>query len=190
MERGMEQSEGVPAAVEEVKQRAASGADTLRETAKARAERLGAGVGEHAGNIAQAIRSAGEQLRGKEDWLADAADGISRNLEKFSAIAREKGLDSIKRDVERLARERPALFVGAAVTAGVALGRLLRSTSPERGETGGGRAYQQPIPAAGQTPDYAGATSAPGASARATTGRTASPAYGSAQPEGERYGSE
>lgn len=190
MERGMEsQSEGVPAAVEEVKQRAASGADALKETAKTRAERLGAGVGEHAGNIARAVRSAGEQLRGKEDWLADAADGVGRNLEKFSAIAREKGFDSMKRDVERLARERPALFMGAAVTAGVALGRLLRSTPPARGEADRSPEYQQPIPAAGQTPGYAGATSAPGASARAA-GRAGPSAYDPAQPEGGHYGSE
>ena len=173
------QDEDVSTAVEDVRQRVASGAEAVRDRARTRAEDLSAGVGEHAENIAQAIRSAGETLRGREDWLAEAADGLSRNLENFSAAAREKGFDGLKRDVERLARERPAVFIGAAVTAGVALGRLLRSYPPEQ------RAAEE------HRPDYHTASAAPSADVGGeATHAAASPAWASAQPEGGRHGSE
>jgi hypothetical protein len=116
----------------DIRQRAASGVTELQDSAKEQAEHLSAGLGERAGNIAQAIRTAGESLQGKEDWLAAAANSLGRALEDMSAAAKEKGFNGIKRDAEQLARGRPAVFMGAAVVAGLALGRILRSSPPER----------------------------------------------------------
>ena len=101
--RGRE--EDVATAAEDVKQTVASSAKAVRHRAEARAEALSSGVGERAEHIAEALRSAGEALRGREDWLAEAADGLSRNLSSFSSSAREKGFDGLRRDVERLARQ-------------------------------------------------------------------------------------
>jgi hypothetical protein len=139
METGNEMRGRDPAAAfEDVKQRAVSGMEELKDRARERAEELGADFGGHAENIAEAVRSAGDSLRGKEDWLADAAQGLGRSLERLTATAREKGFDGIKRDVEQLARERPLIFMGSAVAIGLALGRVLRSRPPaDRAEADG-----------------------------------------------------
>lgn len=114
---------------EDVKRSAQAGAEALREEARRRADGWTADIGARADHIADAIRSAGGALRGKEDWLADAADALGDRLARFSDTARTKDYGEIKDELERMARERPALFIGAAVTAGVALGRILRSSA-------------------------------------------------------------
>lgn len=144
------QGERISDAAEDVKQRAAAGAEDLRDRAEERADAWSRGLGEHAGNIAEAVRQAGESARGKEDWLADAANGLSRNLNGFAETARDKGLGGMRRDVEMFARDRPLLFMGAAVMAGLALGRVLRSTPPTEQQPHYGGAGTE----AGISPDY------------------------------------
>jgi hypothetical protein len=185
MATGDEQrNESPPDAVKDIKQRVASGAAELQEGAKERAERLSAGLGERAGHIAQAVRSAGESLQGKEDWLADAANALGQRLESLSAAATEKGLSGIRRDAEHLARERPAVFMGAAVMAGLALGRVLRSSPPEQGASEhGGTGDRRGTVATGS-----GAGTAPGGGRGART--AVSPAYAAGEPKGGRDGTE
>lgn len=115
-------------AYDDLKRRTAAGVEDLGD--RERAEEMSSDMGQHAENVAEAVRTAGESLRGKEDWLADAAESLARSLERLSASAREKGLDGIKRDVEQLARERPVVFMGTALAVGLALGRVLRSSPP------------------------------------------------------------
>lgn len=172
--------ENASTAVQDVRRTVASGAEAVQHRVKARAETLSSGVGERAAHIAEALRSAGEQLRGREDWLAEAADGLSRNLDSFSNSAREKGFDGLRQDVERMARQRPAMFIGASVAAGLALGRLLRSHPP-----GQDAAEDQPA-TSHHTANVGSMTSAAGQDTRAA----ASPAYASAQPEAGRYETE
>ncbi|MGF1627447.1 MAG: hypothetical protein ACFCVH_21410 [Alphaproteobacteria bacterium] len=150
------------AAVDEAKQRAMAGMDELRDEARERADELGVGIGNHADNVARAIRTAGDSLRGKEDWLADAADGLSHNLERLSTAAREKGFEGIKRDAEQLARERPVLFIGAAVAVGVALGRLLRASTPESTVRGDPPRYRAASGGESETADVSTPPTGPG----------------------------
>lgn len=106
------------------------------QTSGEHARQWGASVGERAGHVADAVRSAGESLRGQEDWLADAADTLGRSLTDLSRSAAGKGLHGIKAELERVARERPTLFMGAAIAAGVALGRILRSSAADANAPG------------------------------------------------------
>jgi hypothetical protein len=159
-------------AFEEVKQRTASGIEDLEGAARERAEAIGQDMGHRAEAVAEAVRAAGESLRGKEDWLADAAESVGRSLERLSAAAREKGIDGIRRDVEQLARERPVVFMGSALAIGLALGRVLRSR-PQTERTAEdwhrqGREATQG--AAEQLGPGAGWPSAPEAAARPTDG--------------------
>lgn len=123
------QKNAAASAADTVKRHASAGAERLREGAEERAEKLTSDVGDRAGDVAQALHSAGESLRGKEDWLADAAEAAARRLAQISETARDKGFGEVRGELERVARERPALFMGAAVAAGVARGRALRSSA-------------------------------------------------------------
>ena len=126
---GNEARHETPSVTEDVKRSAQAGAEALRAEARRGAESWTADIGARADHIADAVRSAGDALRGKEDWLAQAADALGDRLARFSDTARGKDYREIKDELERMARERPALFIGAAVTAGVALGRILRSSA-------------------------------------------------------------
>ncbi len=122
-------------AAREAKQHAAAGAEALQRGAEAEAQKWTSQVGARSEHVAEAVREAGERLRGKEDWLADGADAVSKQLSRLSESARAKDPGELKADVEQFARERPAVFLGAAVAAGLALGRVLRSSAPS-GEPG------------------------------------------------------
>lgn len=133
MPANMETRERGAAAAEDARQEAAETVRGIRDMAREQAEHLSADVGQRTHAIAEAVRSAGETLRGQEDWMADATLSLSRNLESLSQAIRERGFDGIRHDAERFARERPVLFMGAAVMAGLALGRVLRSSPYEPG---------------------------------------------------------
>ena len=126
----------------EAKEHAVDGAEAVQRRAETEAERWTSHVGRRGERVADAIGTAGERLRGQEDWLAEGAEAVSRHLARFSETARSKDPGELKADVERFARERPAVFLGAAVAAGLALGRVLRSSAPRsqppaRGEGAG-----------------------------------------------------
>ena len=120
-------------AAEDMKDKAKAGARASAEDARGAAEsgarRVTGGIGARADHLAEGVRAMEESLRGKEDWLADAAGEVHDSLERFSAAAKEKRLSDLKRDLEGVARNRPALFMGTAFAAGLALARLLRSAS-------------------------------------------------------------
>lgn len=60
-------------------------------------------------------------------YVSDLAEGMTR----FSGSLREKSGDEILRDVSRLARENPALFVTGSVAIGFALTRFARASSSD-----------------------------------------------------------
>lgn len=123
-------SERAQSAAREVKEHAAAGADAVERGAEAKMQKWTSQLGTRGESIAEALRTAGERLRGKEDWLAENLDAVSRHLAGLSEAAQSKEPAELKADVERFAREHPALFLGAAAAAGLALGRVLRSSVP------------------------------------------------------------
>lgn len=142
-------------AVEHAKERAVTQADAMQGEAYRAADDWKAGLGDRAGHVAEAVRAAGDSLRGKEDLLADAADRLCHNLDKLSDTMKHQELSDTRRDLEEFARARPALFMGAAVAVGVGLGRLLRSAPPlEResrsGESGGSLSRQRSVASGGR----------------------------------------
>lgn len=82
------------------------------------------------GSVAQALRTTGEQLREQDqapvsryaEAAADMVDGVSGYL-------RERDVDDMLGEVERFAREQPALFLGSAFVLGFMAARFLKSSS-------------------------------------------------------------
>jgi hypothetical protein len=75
----------------------------------------------------------GDDLRtGFGEYGRKAADGIeqlSRRLEEIDFNRMRTEVNRVVSDVERFARERPALFAGAAFTVGLIAGRIMRGSS-------------------------------------------------------------
>lgn len=98
--------------------------------AEAAADSIKSSVAGRVRHVADAARSAQDVLKGDEDWLAKALGGVGRQLEEISDVVATRDLGSLKDQAERLARDRPALFLGAAVALGFGVGRMLRATPP------------------------------------------------------------
>jgi hypothetical protein len=94
------------------------------------------------GSVAQALRQASKHLRqGDQHGFAQYADKAADRVEQFSGDLRDKDVQAIVRDVERYAREQPALFLGGAFVLGLLGARFLKSTA-HREESGGGEDYE------------------------------------------------
>ncbi|MDO0924322.1 hypothetical protein QQY24_02435 [Streptomyces sp. TG1A-8] len=125
----------------------------------------------------QARRASGALRQWSQDMtdLADNAPGDSsaRNLAAQAAdrghraadYLERQGVDGVVSDIRDFARRRPGAFLGGALLAGVAVGRLAKaagrakqSSEPERRTAGGGRFETQdeplttPAPPAGAVP--------------------------------------
>ncbi len=122
----------------ELKRIAGAGAEVVREKAESEADAWSSRFGERAATVADALSSAGDAARGKEDWFANAAESLSNQIKQLAQASQGKSGKEILRDAEHMARERPAMVMGAAVLSGLALGRLLRSSLDDPEEIAAG----------------------------------------------------
>lgn len=84
--------------------------------------------------LAEAIKDAGEKLREQRSRsLADATDAGAKTIEDVSGFIKENNPGKIVEQVESFARRQPALFIGAALAAGIILGQLISSPGKPRG---------------------------------------------------------
>jgi uncharacterized protein YjbJ (UPF0337 family) len=90
------------------------------------AEALAAGRVDEAGNVAEYVRRAGDQVR----KVADRVD--------------ERGVDGMVDDVQNFARQRPGVFLLGCAAAGFVTGRLLRGGAASSGESNGGTTATDP----------------------------------------------
>ena len=85
------------------------------------------------GDLAQAVRRAGEELASSDQspgsrWAGKAAN----SLEDLSGALANRRPEDMLETVRGFGRRNPALFVGGAVVLGIALGRFLRSADTAR----------------------------------------------------------
>lgn len=120
---------------------------------KAKAEELRADAAHKAETVADSVEAAARELsHGDIGHLSEYVSDIAGQLRDVAGDLREKSGDELLRDVGRLAREKPAVFLAGAVAIGFGLGRFARSSQrPHHGER-----EQLPIPADEATVDLAG----------------------------------
>jgi len=180
-------SEG-KAKVEDARRTAADKVDTLADSAQAAAARL---RDDDIGHLSEYVSS-----------LADS-------MTKLSSSLREKSGDEVLRDIGRLARENPALFVTGGVAVGFGLARFARASEKRRmrqeaEDAYSAREYPVTMEDSAVTRDTTVATgtvytSAPGATAgtgstdsmstdRMSTDSRTRPGTGTGSPEGTQGG--
>ena len=93
------------------------------------------------GSVAGAVRSTTQKLREEQhDTIAGYVDSAADQIENWSRRLREKGIDELLTDVQRLARRQPIVFIGSAFALGVVGARFLKSSrAPEGGYVGESR---------------------------------------------------
>src|SRR4029434_5785390 len=79
--------------------------------------------------VAEAVRSSTQKLREeRHDTIASYVDTAANHLENWSRSLREKDVDELVSDMQRLARRQPLGFTGSAFALGVVGARFLKSS--------------------------------------------------------------
>jgi hypothetical protein len=126
---------------EQVRQARDKVVDRAKSTMRDARDRAGAGLDVGRRQAADQIRGIGgalhrtsEQLRHEDQAkIADIADSVGRRADRVADYLRETDGRTMARDVENLARHRPALVFAGAFALGIAAARFLKSSEPARG---------------------------------------------------------
>ena len=90
------------------------------------------------GSVTQAVRSSSQRLRDeKHETIAGYVDQAVDQVESWSRRIKEKNLDELASDVQRLARRQPAVFIGSAFALGLIGARFLKSSRSQNSVGGG-----------------------------------------------------
>ena len=99
-------------------------AGAVKDRVLSAAEESKGGMGERLADAAGAVHRSGEQLEGQQDWLAKLVERGADELGNLASTVRSNDLRGLVGKLENMARKQPVLFVGAAMAAGFASGRL------------------------------------------------------------------
>jgi len=167
--------------------------DQASRTAEAQASRTLARAGDTLGQVANVVRDASDGLRSEQPQLADLAELAAGQVERASTYLRDHDARDLVATTESFARRQPAIVVGAALIAGLALGRLLRSTSSATGGSGGYGGYGGSMAARtgngyASAPSAAASGSGYGSSPRGSFESSYDSAQGGAYPDSFGHG--
>lgn len=108
-------------------------AEELRQSATASFSDSKGQLAEQLAGLARAFRSGSDALRDEElGDFARLSDGAAERLEDLSDQL-ERDTDDLLSDLQRVAQDRPVLFMGSLLTIGVLSARFLRSSQAAQG---------------------------------------------------------
>jgi hypothetical protein len=88
-------------------------------------------------SVSSALETAAGELSDSPAWLRSALEQGAQTLQRFAETIEQKDSRQLTRDVQRLAREHPAAFLGTCAAAGFVAARVLKAGAEERGTNGG-----------------------------------------------------
>lgn len=118
-----------------------SDASTVTDTAKQRLHsevdaRKGTAA-EQAKSISSALDSAAGALDDSPDWLQSMFRKGAQTVQQFANTIEQKDSRQLTRDVQQMARNNPATFLGACALAGFAAARVLKAGAEQTGSSSG-----------------------------------------------------
>jgi hypothetical protein len=127
--------------------------DRVRERATAQLSAQKNRATDGLGTVAQAVRQSTQHLRDtNHDTIAQYVDKAADQIDRLSNELRNRDVGDLVNDVQRFARQQPALFVGSAFALGVIGARFLKSSSDNQRR----RALQPYRTSSSGAIDYAG----------------------------------
>ena len=138
-ERGDEQGSGAREQIRQVRDQVV---DQARNTIRQARDSAGSSLADsrrqaadQIGSIAGAFHRTGAHLRDEnQERFAGLADSFADQVDQVARYLRDADARRLARDVERLARERPAVVFGAAFAVGLLAARFLKSGESGRDE--------------------------------------------------------
>jgi hypothetical protein len=109
-------------------------AQTLRDTTYRQLDDRKTRASDTLGSIAGAVRGMSQPLRdGGQSGIADYVNKAADGLERWAGDLKRQDVNDALRAAQRFARRQPALFLGAAFTAGLLAARFLKSSGGDSG---------------------------------------------------------
>jgi hypothetical protein len=106
--------------------------------------------------VARAFRGTTSQLRENNVPFADGVESLADRVDQWAGYLRDNDLDRLRMDVERFARQRPAVLIGAAFTLGLLGARFLKSSERRLQNEYDRDSYgSRSLAAGGYSPEYA-----------------------------------
>lgn len=110
--------------------------DKVREGATAQLSTQKDKATDGLGAVAQAVRQTTQSLRDQQhDTVAQYVERAADQIERFSEQLKGKDVNELLNDAQRLARRKPAVFIGGAFALGLVGARFLKSSSPHQHDT-------------------------------------------------------
>lgn len=116
-------------ATEDIKDKARQATDEAKHAGKDQLERYrGTGADELA-RVAQSVKAAASDLERDRPGLSRYVANMANGMERIADDLRGKSVDELFRDVNRLARQNPGLFIAGSVALGFGLMRFAKASS-------------------------------------------------------------
>ncbi len=116
-------------------QKASEYAEQGREQAKGQIATQKERASSELQGISRALRQTGDQLREQDqDSIGQYAEQAADQVGRLSDFLSEKDSEQLISEVEDFARNRPAIFLGAAFVVGAAAARFLKSSAGQTGD--------------------------------------------------------
>ena len=105
--------------------------DQAGRTAQTQASKTMTTAGDTLDSVAQAVRDAGSGIRDQQPQIAEFAETAATQVEKAAEYLRVHDANDLIDEASRFARQQPMVLVGGALLAGLAVGRLLKSSTSQ-----------------------------------------------------------
>lgn len=116
-------------ALNKVNEQVRSSVDQVKQQGEAHFEKGKEVTADELGGVAKALHSTADELDSQNHGqIADYVDLAAQRLDHVSNAIRSQDLNGVIAQVENFARQQPAVFLGAAVAAGIFAGRFLKSS--------------------------------------------------------------
>jgi uncharacterized phage infection (PIP) family protein YhgE len=106
------------------------------------------------GEVARAAQSLAGQLENTTPQIARMMRTAAGSAETFSHDMRDKSVDELMELTSDFARKQPALFIGAAMTAGFVLARFVKASATGSSGMSKSQSRSQAMSASRQSPGY------------------------------------
>jgi hypothetical protein len=117
-------------ATEDAKAKARQAADQVKTQGKSQLEGYRETAADEIEKVAQSAKAAAQELEGQDRFgLSNYVSDMAQSMVQFSDSLRGKSVDELFQDVNRLARNNPALFLTGSVALGFGLTRFARASS-------------------------------------------------------------
>jgi len=116
-------------------------ADTAQQQVGTRVEGQLARGADVLGQVSQAIRQSGEQIRSDQPQIASFADTAAQQVDRASQYLRQTDFQGLVRGAEDFARRQPAVFLGGALALGLVASRFLKASPSDGSQSGSRRGY-------------------------------------------------